>query len=65
MAPADFAVPYAAPMVVKTMEMAQPRAPKKDCGVLDGCIWWDRARLWTYGVHRTVGVESVTEAEML
>lgn len=30
-APADFAVPYAAPNVVKTMEHAQPIAPKKDC----------------------------------
>lgn len=55
MAPEDLAVPYAAPMVVKTMAMAQPRAPKKDCGVLEGCIWWDRAKLETYGVHRTGG----------
>lgn len=29
-APADFAVPYAAPNVVKTMEHAQPIAPKKE-----------------------------------
>lgn len=34
MAPADFAVPYAAPKVVKTMENAQPIAPKKDCTLL-------------------------------
>lgn len=30
MAPADFAVPYDAPKVVRTMEHAQPMAPKKD-----------------------------------
>lgn len=29
-APADFAVPYAAPNVVKTMEHAHPIAPKKE-----------------------------------
>jgi len=31
MAPADLAVPYDAPMTVKTMAQAQPIAPKKDC----------------------------------
>jgi hypothetical protein len=31
MAPADLAVPYAAPKVVRTMAVAQPRAPKKGC----------------------------------
>ena len=35
MAPADLAVPYEAPMTVKTMEQAQPIAPKKDCA------WWE------------------------
>jgi hypothetical protein len=30
MAPLDLAVPYEAPMTVKTMAQAQPRAPKKD-----------------------------------
>ncbi|QBZ61507.1 hypothetical protein PoMZ_08456 [Pyricularia oryzae] len=30
MAPADLAVPYDAPMTVKTIAQAHPRAPKKD-----------------------------------
>jgi len=31
MATADLAVPYEAPKVLKTMAVAHPMAPKKDC----------------------------------
>jgi hypothetical protein len=33
-APADLAVPYEAPITVRTIEAAQPRTPKNDCSLL-------------------------------